>query len=155
MTSRQPRANVGRFASEDEALRGVVERLAAALDPVSIWLFGSRATRQNLPESDFDLLVVTRVEDGEAGRDYDRACAPVRDLDVGCDVIPIRLDDFIRELDHPTSMFADIARNGVKVYGGRSGQFLPLPRGRGTERRQNPAGVTSAATSGVSAFTSR
>jgi len=42
-------------------------------DPVAIWLFGSRATGSNAPDSDFDLLVVTKDEDGAAGVRYDRA----------------------------------------------------------------------------------
>lgn len=152
---RQPRANIGDFANEEEALRAVVERLAAALKPASIWLFGSRATGRNRPDSDFDLLVVTNVEDGEDGRDYDRAYAPIRDLGVGCDIIPIRVDDFIEELDHRTSMFADIAHNGIKVYGGRTGQFIPPPRERGIERSGEPAKRPSATASGIHAFTGR
>jgi predicted nucleotidyltransferase len=124
--TRQVRANTGPFASEDEALQEVVTRLGAALKPASIWLFGSRIKGNHRPDSDFDLLVVTKIEDGEAGRDYDRAYAPVCGLGVGCDVIPIRLDDFYKELDHPTSMFTEIARSGIKVYGGRTGQFIDL-----------------------------
>jgi uncharacterized protein len=126
VTHRQPRANIGRFADEDEALRALVERLAAALDPVTIWLFGSRSRGTHRPDSDFDLLVVTDADDGDDGLDYERAYAPVRGLGVGCDIVPIRVDEFVDELDHPTSMFADIARNGIKVYGRRSGVFIPL-----------------------------
>ena len=125
MTISQPRANIGCFANEDEALRAVVERLAVALNPVTIWLFGSRSRGTHRPDSDFDLLVVTNVEDGEDGRDYERAYAPVSGLGIGCDIVPIRVDDFIDELDHPTSMFAGIVRNGIKVYGRRTGVFIP------------------------------
>ena len=49
---------------------------------------------------------------------------PVCGLGVGCDIVPIRLDDFYEEMDHPTSMFAEIARSGIKVYGGRTGDIL-------------------------------
>jgi len=123
-----PRANTGHFATEDEALRALVERLAASLNPLTIWLFGSRASGRQRPDSDFDLLVVTRIEDGEAGRDYERAYAPVCGCGIGCDIVPIRIDDFIDELDHPTSMFAEIARSGIKVYGERTGIRIP-PQG--------------------------
>ena len=155
MHNHQPRANTGYFASEDEALRVVVERLAAALKPASIWLFGSRATGRNRPDSDFDLLVVTNIEDGEAGRDYDRAYAPVRGLGVGCDIIPIRVDDFIDELDHPTSMFADIAYNGIKIYGGRTGQFIPPDRKGGIASGKGSIEVSPRAASGISDFAGR
>ncbi|WP_166141447.1 nucleotidyltransferase domain-containing protein [Methylosinus sp. RM1] len=125
----QVHPNTGPFATEEEELREVVSRLAEALDPLSIWLFGSRASGTHRPDSDFDLLVVTKVEDGEDGRDYDRAYAPICGLGVGCDVIPIRIDDFIDELDDPTSMFAEIVRTGVKVYGRRQGRLV-------TDRRE-------------------
>jgi predicted nucleotidyltransferase len=118
------RANTGPFSSEDEALRVVVDRLGEAIRPESIWLFGSRARGTHRPDSDFDLLVVTRVADGEAGRDYDRVYEPIRGLGVACDVVPIRIDDFFEELDDPVSMFSDIAKTGVKVYGQRTGNLL-------------------------------
>ena len=72
------------------------------LDPEAVWLFGSRAEGRASPDSDFDLLVVTKVEDGENGFDYD-AYAPIKDLGVGCDVVPCRADDFKEELADPTS----------------------------------------------------
>jgi predicted nucleotidyltransferase len=122
------RPNTGRFASEDEAMDWVVGRLADALNPLSIWLFGSRSRGTPRPDSDFDLLVVTRVEDGEAGRDYDRVYAPIRGSGVGCDVVPIRFDDIMEELDHPTSMFADIVKNGIRLYGHRTGLNIPCDR---------------------------
>ena len=44
---------------------------------------------------------------------------------MACDVVPIRLDDFCKELDDPASMFAEIARSGVNVYGQRTGFRVP------------------------------
>lgn len=122
---RHVRANTGPFATEAEALRQVVTRLGEALHPESIWLFGSRARGDNRPDSDFDLLVITRISDGDAGRDYDRTYAPIRGIGVGCDVVPCRLDDFVVELDDAGSMFSEIARTGKKVFDGRKGQFVP------------------------------
>lgn len=136
-----PRLNTGRFASEDEALGWVVRRLAEALEPLSIWLFGSRARGDHRPDSDFDLLVVTRVEDGEAGHDYERAYAPVCGSGIGCDVVPIRIDDFVDEMDDPLSMFADIARNGIKVYGHRTGFAAPEFRSRAVAFGSKPVGI--------------
>ena len=59
--------NKGPFASEEEALSGVVQKLVENLDPIEIWLFGSRAQGTHRPDSDFDLFVVTAPEDGDAG----------------------------------------------------------------------------------------
>src|SRR5215472_5543783 len=64
------RPNRGPFSSEAEALTELVARLVRGLDPDEVWLFGSRAERRNAPNSDFDLFVVTKVSDGDAGFDY-------------------------------------------------------------------------------------
>src|SRR4051812_11409247 len=45
-----------------------LERLQAALDVEAVWLFGSRARGDAGPESDVDLLVITR---GDPRRDRD------------------------------------------------------------------------------------
>src|SRR4051794_29559719 len=110
------RPNSGPFASEAEALRAVVARLVAALDPEAIYLFGSRARGEHRPDSDFDLLVVTRESDGEAGYDYDRAYAPLRGLGVACDVVPCPKPEFEREKDARTGLCRRVAREGVRLH---------------------------------------
>ena len=110
------RPNRGPFASEEEALAQVIARLAGALDPEAIWLFGSRAEDRHLPDSDFDLLVVTKIEDGEAGFDYQAAYAPIIGLGVGCDVVPCRSDDFEEESSDPTSLCWHVLKTGKKLY---------------------------------------
>ena len=110
------RPNTGPFPDEKSAARELVRRLVAGLDPEAIWLFGSRARGDHRPDSDFDLLVVTRIDDGAAGHDYDRAYAPICGLGIGVDVIPCRRDDLEAELHLPASMFAEIVRTGLKLY---------------------------------------
>jgi predicted nucleotidyltransferase len=108
--------NRGPFASEEEALEEVVARLVRGLDPEEIWLFGSRAERRNAPDSDFDLLVVTKVADGDAGFDYDAVYAPLEGLGVGCDVVPCRADDFADLRSDPTSLCWHVVDTGKKLY---------------------------------------
>lgn len=115
-------ANVGSYGTEKEALATVVKRIVSAVDPVSVWLFGSRARGQHRPDSDFDLLVVTKQEDGEAGYDYDRVYAPVLGTGVGCDVVPCRADDFAREASSSTGLIPEILRDGVQLYEQRQGR---------------------------------
>lgn len=108
--------NKGPFASEEEALSGVVQRLVKNLDPIEIWLFGSRARGTHRPDSDFDLFVVTALEDGDAGFDYDRAYAPIRGLGVGCEVVPCRADEFAVERTDPTSLCWRVVNTGRRLY---------------------------------------
>jgi len=108
--------NYGGHATEDQALDEIVNRLVAALDPVAIYLFGSRARGTARPDSDFDLMVVTSPEDGAAGYDYARAYAPLVGRGIACDVLPVPAIDFLEEKDDPTSLCFEAAHFGKKVY---------------------------------------
>ena len=85
--------NIGPFRSEEAVLSFLVGRLKAALRPVAIILFGSRAVGTGRQDSDFDLLLILPDEDS-GPPDYFAAYAPVAGCGVGVDVIPCRLDDF-------------------------------------------------------------
>jgi len=108
--------NKGSYASESQALEAIVARIVEKVDPEAIWLFGSRARGTHRADSDFDLLVVTRLEDGESGYDYDRVYAPVLGTGVGCDVVPCRVDDFLREAESPTGLVREVLQTGVSLY---------------------------------------
>jgi predicted nucleotidyltransferase len=110
------RPNCGAFSSEEEALAQVVARLVRRLDPEEVWLFGSRAEGRHAPDSDFDLLVVTKPDSGDAGFDYDAAYAPIKGLGVGCDVVPCRADEFNLARSDPTSLGWHVLRTGKKLY---------------------------------------
>jgi len=94
----------------------VVTRIIDQIDPEAIWLFGSRARGTHRPDSDFDLLVVTSLADGESGYDFDRVYAPVLGTGVGCDVIPCRVDDFEREARSATGLVRAVLDEGVSLY---------------------------------------
>lgn len=109
-------ANLGRFRSEQEALAALVGRLVEAVDPQSVWLFGSRARGDARPDSDFDLLVVGKPGGLLGSDDYETLDAGVRDLRVGCDLVPCAASDFEEGLLTPTSFVAQIVREGAEVY---------------------------------------
>lgn len=111
------RSNTGIYRTEAEALKAIVNSIVSAVDPVQVWLFGSRARNTHRPDSDFDLLVVTKIEDGEAGFDHDRVYAPTIGSGVGCDVLPCRLDDFDRESRSRTGIVRQAIDGGVLLYG--------------------------------------
>ena len=109
-------ANTGCYGSEAQALDAVVARIVDQIDPEAVWLFGSRARGTHRPDSDFDLLVVTRLADGESGHDYDRVYAPVLGTGVGCDIIPCRVDDFEREAGSRPGLVRAVLDEGVSLY---------------------------------------
>ena len=109
-------SNRGPFASEEDALDEVVGRLVRALDPEEVWLFGSRAEHRNASDSDFDLLVVTQISDGDRGYDYRAVYEPIKGLGVGCDVVPCRSDDFAQERADPTSLCWHVIHTGRRLY---------------------------------------
>ncbi len=54
-------------APDAAPISGLIRLLVRAWNPVSIWLFGSRARGTQGPESDWDLLVVVPDEVAEGG----------------------------------------------------------------------------------------
>ncbi|MCP4655126.1 MAG: nucleotidyltransferase domain-containing protein [bacterium] len=113
---RPPPPNYGRFSSEHEALRAVVQRLADALHPFSIYLFGSRAEGRARPDSDFDLLVVFDDQAPNADADYDEVYAPLLEIGIGCDVIPCRQSELMDVLGDSTNPWQDSLASAKRVY---------------------------------------
>lgn len=113
---RAPRANYGGFGSEQLALSALVDRLVATFDPEAIYLFGSRARGDATALSDFDLMMITKCEDGAEEVDPAEAFAPLRGLGIACEVIPCRRDDFEREKQQRTGICRTVAREGRRVY---------------------------------------
>lgn len=108
--------NIGPFRDEAAAQRTLVDRLALSLSPEAIILFGSRANRRARPDSDFDFIVVSADEIGDAGRDYDRVYAPVMGLGVACDVVPCLVSDFVEGLRQPGTLAHACLTAGKVLY---------------------------------------
>lgn len=122
--------NIGIYEDEGAALAGLVLRLVEGLAPRSVFLFGSRARGDHRPDSDFDLLVVTKVEDGENGRDYGWVRRPLRGSGVGCDVVPVRCDDLEAELRSNASVTPAAMLDAIKLYDRDEGFLLDARRRR-------------------------
>lgn len=114
--SRPVRANHGVFENEQAALDGVVARLAASLDPLAIWLFGSRARGDARPDSDFDLMVVAKDGGTFGSDDYELVDRSIRGTGVGCDIVPCSAEDFADGMELNTSFVRRIMSEGRKVY---------------------------------------
>ena len=113
---RTVRPNFGGRATEEEALAAVVDRVAAAVDPQSIWLFGSRARGDARPDSDFDLLVVGKASGDLGSDDYERVDRAINGLGVGCDLVPCSAEDFQIGAELGTSFVARVLSEGRRVY---------------------------------------
>ena len=108
--------NYGPFSSEQAALEGVVSRLAEALKPLGIYLFGSRAEGRARPDSDFDLVVVFDDDAPNRDADYDEVYSPILGLGVGCDVIPCRWSEFQEVLADPRNSWQPVWSAARRVY---------------------------------------
>jgi predicted nucleotidyltransferase len=108
--------NYGAFASERAALDAVLKRLAEALRPFRIYLFGSRAEGRARPDSDFDLLVVFDDDAPNKDADYHAVSEPLRGLGVGCDVVPCLRSEFQEVLEDPTNPWQRVWAAAKRVY---------------------------------------
>ncbi len=108
--------NYGPYSSEKTALQAVLDRLASALQPFRIYLFGSRAEGRARPDSDFDLVVVFDDKAANADADYDAVYAPLLGLGIGCDVIPCRWSDFQEVLTDSSNPWARTLTLARRVY---------------------------------------
>jgi predicted nucleotidyltransferase len=125
--------SVGPFRDEDAAVKFLATQLIAVLDPLEIWLFGSRGRRKRgletrvHPASDIDLLVI--LKDGlpeEAYSDYMLVRAPIAHCGVPCDVVPVSRSAFQADKSDPTSICHAAYSEGVCLYKARpSEQVAP------------------------------
>jgi predicted nucleotidyltransferase len=109
------RANTGIFASEQEALDGLVQRLVSALDPMAIWLFGSRARGTHRPDSDFDLVVVAKPGAAWA-EDFDAVYLPTMGTGLSRDIVPYDSEVFEAACGLATSFARRVVEEGRRVY---------------------------------------
>ena len=110
------RPNFGGRTSENEALAVVVNRLTTAIDPQTIWLFGSRARGDARPDSDFDLLIVGKADGDLTSDDYERLDCAINGLGISCDLVPCSAEDFAAGAGLRTSFVARILSEGRRVY---------------------------------------
>ncbi len=119
--------NYGPFATEKKALRFILDRLAKALNPFRIYLFGSRAEGRATSDSDFDLVVVFDDQAPNADADYDEVYAPLLGLGIDCDVIPCRRSEFQAVLDDPFNPWRPVWETAKRVYERSASAYQSVP----------------------------
>ena len=100
----------------DPTLDRLLQNLVTHLEPLEVWLFGSRAEGRARPDSDYDLLVV--VPDDVPEETFDPVAAWHLGYDVGvvADVIPCKRSDFEEEKHEIDSLPRAAFVRGRKLY---------------------------------------
>jgi uncharacterized protein len=101
---------------EEEALRPVIARLAARLNPEEIWLFGSRAEQRARADSDYDLLAVLPDGTPEVDLDPVSAWSIVRGMGIPVDVVPCTRSEFEEEKHEIDTLARAAFLRGIRIY---------------------------------------
>ena len=93
----------------------IVRRLERALSPERVILFGSYTEGRPTPDSDLDVLVITRKRLGWRER-HSRTRGLFRDMPLPVQVVAISLDEFERTRDVIGGIAYPAAKYGRVVY---------------------------------------
>lgn len=99
--------------------RTLLEEIIARWDPLQIWLFGSRARREETPDSDWDFLVVVPDEVRDAELDPKVGWQVRVRGGVPADVIPCRASDFGSARDTVNTLSYEATHHGLLAYARR------------------------------------
>ena len=100
----------------DFQLQQIIDKIVACIDPVKIYLFGSRARGDSSDDSDYDIAI---IYDGELSkrevtlRIYDLFGLP----DFSMDLFVLTSDELKRFHKIANTLEREITENGVVVYG--------------------------------------
>ena len=100
----------------DAPLERLVRRVVESMNPLEVWLFGSRAENRARATSDYDLLVVMPDGTSEAELDPVRAWRLGWDVQVTADIIPCTRSEFDEEKDELDSLPRAAMLRGRKLY---------------------------------------
>jgi predicted nucleotidyltransferase len=96
----------------EETLREIVDKIATAIHPQAIILFGSHARGEAGPESDLDLMVVAESDKPRIER-----YGEVRRLFRGMGILVYTPEEFARFQSVPGSLTHTIVHEGRVLYG--------------------------------------
>jgi len=97
------------------AVRQIVQRIVQEVHPLRIILFGSRARKEQDPESDVDLLIVM-PEGAPKRQTAHRLYRKLRGLSVAVDLVVTTESDLDREKDNPGLIYRTILQEGRLLY---------------------------------------
>jgi predicted nucleotidyltransferase len=98
----------------EQKVAEAVRRLIAAVDPLEIIAFGSRARGEHRPDSDLDLAVILDMPEAEA---LDAVPGDIfKGLQMPVDLLPIAKERYDRFRPWLNSVHQKIDREGVRLY---------------------------------------
>lgn len=115
MPCRNPEASS--FLEEEPRLSRVIEDCRTILNAKEVWLFGSRARRENHPDSDWDVLAVLDDDTEDSALDPMKWWEIKRASGLYMDLIASRQTDFEEAKDVVTTLSHQIYEDGVRLYG--------------------------------------
>lgn len=94
----------------------MVNRLRDGLDPLKIYLFGSRARGDHVPESDYDLLLVVSNSEEPMYKRCQKAFELLYGLGVSKDLVLLTQGSFDEQATVPSTLPATVLREGKLLY---------------------------------------
>lgn len=94
----------------------VVQRLAAGLNPLRIYLFGSRARQDSGSDSDYDLLTVVPLSSEPAYRRSQQARHLLRGLNASFDIIVLTSEEWNRQIRSGVSLANAVVKEGKLIH---------------------------------------
>lgn len=105
-----------RDITDDPILDEIVERVAKALKPERIYLFGSAARGDASVDSDYDLMVVVPQKNEPGYRLAQRAHALLWDIGTAVDILVWSREAFDGRLHLSASLPTTVVREGKLLY---------------------------------------
>jgi predicted nucleotidyltransferase len=102
---------------DDERLVRLLDDVVQTLNPLAIYLFGSRAEGRASPTSDYDLVVILPDDAPEEALDVVKASAAGRRAKVPADIIPTTREVFLACRGNLSTLEGVAQARGVLVYG--------------------------------------
>jgi len=100
----------------DSSLERLVRHVVEVMNPLEVWLFGSRAEGRARPTSDYDLLVVMPDGTSELKLDPVRAWRLGWEAQVTADIIPCTRSEFDEEKHEIDTLPRAAVSRGRKIY---------------------------------------
>jgi predicted nucleotidyltransferase len=100
----------------DPVIEQIVHRLVVALGPERIYLFGSQARGDVVPDSDYDVLVVVPASTLPRYRRDQIAFAALTGMGVAKDVLVLTHEEFEQQRTVVCSLPATVEREGMLLY---------------------------------------